>query len=860
MTTQTLEMTSSAENKNAFPFTLPKTMCNSIFLKKKTREYAKIGKVLGFIKGNKGISYIGNERYEFLPFDNEMEQINEYKNKYNKDKKFFETTYKLPTHKWGRITPVGSLSMCIFHRPTRHTFAKGVYVDIDMCNAMPTYIDIICKQNGIPSDNIGKYSTSYKEYRDLIMDFHNCSKDVAKRLPITILNGGSYASWLKKNKIEKNKDVLIAEFVGIETEMKSIISIVYANNKDIEKDVLKSDPNKWKSEFEKKCGVMALWSQTIEKYIQETAILWLVENKNFVLDEIIPCQDGFMILEKLYYDDILDDINSVVDKNCNLAVKFAKKAFDEDFEIEDMTENSHTFDEWEDLLSPKMLAETFMKYFSKYVLKYKHNIYVFYENRWYDETSSKCRYKLGRYISENLHNIIENDIKEDISLSEKEKSSLLKTLRKQTNKEANTKDIIFHILSVANEREIDFNNNPFLLGFNNGVYDLQNDEFREYRYDDYVSLTTKYDYSVPDYEDPETKKMGETIADLIRSIQPDDDMADLYVQCLASGLDGIAYQKLFLFTGMGGNGKGLTGALMEKILGSYYYQPGNGILKDIEKANVPSPDMINLKNKRYINFKEVSGTLRAAVLRNLTGGGKFVGRYLNQNPEDFFMNATFVMEFNTDPDLDGKPQQADYRRMVYTKFPVNFTDDVNKIGKEIGGVIYKEANTYYTTQDFLEKAKLVLLDYLLNVYRTYKQPDGTGIKFNIPESVKQRTQEYIENQNIFQRLFNNNWQKCEIKLNSDGTPDKNDEEKKTLAVKDIWEIIETQEEYKRLSYREKRQYNKKEFYTWIEGFCNVTGDNKKGKIIIGLEPADIDLDKSDTYEEIDNCDTKTLVI
>ena len=46
------------------------------------------------------------------------------------------------------------------------------------------------------------------------------------------------------------------------------------------------------------------------------------------------------------------------------------------------------------------------------------------------------------------------------------------------------------------------------------------------------------------------------------------------------------------------DGKGLTGALMDAVLGEYYFQPGNGILKDVERANTPSPDMFNLKNKR----------------------------------------------------------------------------------------------------------------------------------------------------------------------------------------------------------------------------------------------------------------------
>ena len=66
-------------------------------------------------------------------------------------------------------------------------------------------------------------------------------------------------------------------------------------------------------------------------------------------------------------------------------------------------------------------------------------------------------------------------------------------------------------------------------------------------------------------------------------------------------------------------------------------------MKDVERANTPSPDMYNLKNRRYINFKEVAGAVRVAMLRNLTGGGKFVGRLLNCNPQSFYTTATWVM-------------------------------------------------------------------------------------------------------------------------------------------------------------------------------------------------------------------------
>jgi phage/plasmid-associated DNA primase len=317
---------------------------------------------------------------------------------------------------------------------------------------------------------------------------------------------------------------------------------------------------------------------------------------------------------------------------------------------------------------------------------------------------------------------------------------------------------------------------------------------------------------------------------VFETIHPDPEVMLLYFQTLASGLDGRAYQKLFLFNGQGGNGKGLTGSLMDAVLGDYYHQPANGILKDVEKANTPSPDMINLKNKRYINFKEVAGAVRVAMLRNLTGGGKFSGRLLNQNPEQFYMSGTFVMEFNTSPDLDGKPQQADYRRLVDILFPVNFTEDTTKIDKEIGGVIFKKANPYYETQEFLSKSKLVFLDLLLTIYKTYRDKEqNTGIIFTIPESVRLRTKEFIENQNLFQKVFSSVWEKVEVDYN-----DKKDIKDKTTYLSDIWDSITQSEEYKNLTYREKRQYSRDECYKWVESLFKVEGNSKTGKKIVGF--------------------------
>jgi phage/plasmid-associated DNA primase len=363
-----------------------------------------------------------------------------------------------------------------------------------------------------------------------------------------------------------------------------------------------------------------------------------------------------------------------------------------------------------------------------------------------------------------------------------------------------------------------------------------------------MTITTGYDFKP--YEEIYNEEINKELDTIINTIQPLAPHKLLLLQILASGLDGRLYQKLFLLNGAGGNGKGLIASLMKAILGGYAYQPSNGILKDVEKSNAPSPDVYNLKGKRYINFTEVGGLIRVAMLRNLTGGGTFTGRLLNQNPESFKLNATFVMEFNNAPELDGKPQQADYRRLVDIFFPVNFTDDPNKIGKEIAGVQYIQANSYYETEEFIASVKYMFLHKLLKIYKDNYVKD-VGINFTIPEDIRKRTEMFIENQNLFQKVFNDMYVKVNIIPN-----DKEDLKSKTIKIREVWEDMVSSQEYKALTYREKRQYGRDEFYKWIETIGLKTTNDTKAKCIIGIQKRDNieDDDDEEQAEQINPLD------
>ncbi len=814
---------------NKFNWKLEKKLINkSIFDNKKMIEYTNIKLIYGFLSNKMGITY-DNKPYGLKT---EEEQIIKYKNLYNKKTSTFEVSHNLSKYKWGRITPNNYISLSVFHRPTRHTLAKDYYIDIDMSNAQPTIIYEISKMNNIINKSLEKYVLNPKKYRNTIMTHHNCDKDTAKRLIISIINGGSYSSWLKCDGVKDNKNKKILTISKIEDEIKQIIEIVYNTNQHIKEDILKENPNKWNDDLDCKRGIMAIYCQSIERLIQETSIKWLCDHKNFKLENIIPCQDGFMILKELWYDDILNDVSNIIKDTFNINILYVSKLFDEAVEIPEV-EDDKDINEWEDLLSCKKLADTFLELYGNFILKYKSCIYVYCVDnisggRWYDETNFKNQHKLTIYISENLFDHIKNLLDDAVQIELKEKKKLLKILRNNTSKSSSINDIIKHILSNAMESKFDFNQNPYLLGFDNGVYELTTGIFRNYKYDDYMTITTDYDYK------PliENEKLINELDNIFDTIQPNKEHQKLLLQILASGLDGKLYQKLFLLNGAGGNGKGLVASLMKSTLGDYAYQPSNGILKDVEKSNAPSPDIYNLKGKRYINFTEVAGLIRVSTLRNLTGGTTFSGRLLNQNPESFKLNATFSMEFNNSPELDGKPQQADYRRLVDLYFPINFTDDPNKIGKEIAGVKYCKANSYYESEEFILSIRNVFLHKLLKVYKD-NYVENIGINFSITDDIRKRTEQFIENQNLFQKVFNDLYTKVDYNSN-----DKEDLKRKTIKIKEIWDNLISSQEYKNLSFREKRQYGRDEFYKWIENAGFKIVEFLKIKCVIGIQKID----------------------
>jgi hypothetical protein len=319
---------------NKINWKLEKNHKESIYDNIIIREYTNYKKVKGFIKENNGIRFESDKKYEYIldKYKDEIQQMKSYMKKYDKEENVFKIRTKLPKHKWGRIQYEEHTSLAIFHRRTRHSYCNDIYIDIDIVNSAPSIITEICKINGYEKyENLEDYVNNREKIIEEVMNYYNVTRECVKKLFLRIMMGGSYIKWVQENDVDIMNKEKLKKIDLIEDELKSIREIVYSHNDLIRRIELE----KWTTDEKTKKGVFALWYQSIERIIQETMIRYLSRTRGIQFNEIIPCQDGLMILEEEWYDEILKECEKEVKEVHGINIKLKRKEFDEKIDIEE---------------------------------------------------------------------------------------------------------------------------------------------------------------------------------------------------------------------------------------------------------------------------------------------------------------------------------------------------------------------------------------------------------------------------------------------------------------------------------------------------------------------------------------------
>jgi len=353
--------------------------------------------------------------------------------------------------------------------------------------------------------------------------------------------------------------------------------------------------------------------------------------------------------------------------------------------------------------------------------------------------------------------------------------------------------------------------NAYLIGFNNGVYDLKKGEFRDGRPDDYLELNTEIDKIEFDAD----HEQWPDLEHFINTIFVDEEVRNYFLLYLSSCLQGHnAEEKFRIWTGCGSNGK-------SKILELFVHSYGNYTIKfpitlltgKRAQSNACTPEVLQAKGKRFAYLEEPSEKeyINTGLLKEFTGGDKIKARGLHKDPIEFkpqFKIALLCNEVPKAPATD----TGYWRRAEGIEFKSRFCDHP------------KEPNEFPIDTSLSEKMKNwseLFMALLIDVY--YVKYKETGIK--VPLEIIKFTLEYQRQCDLYTDFITESI--VETKHVSDNIDLNNlyDEFKEWYENAFSNHKYPNKLEFKR--YLKKKYGTKKIVGDYIKGFRHRTAEEKK---------------------------------
>jgi P4 family phage/plasmid primase-like protien len=298
--------------------------------------------------------------------------------------------------------------------------------------------------------------------------------------------------------------------------------------------------------------------------------------------------------------------------------------------------------------------------------------------------------------------------------------------------------------------------NPYLLGFENGVYCLKPNNkgvplgFREGVPEDYVSLSTGYDY----IDEPDDEYI-KNIENFFKSSLPNENVRNYVVTFIATALVGITMSKFPFWIGRGGNGKSIALDMCKYAFGDYYSPLGIAYLtKPRKDPSEAQPELVALVGRRLVGMQESEAgeKLYISKLKELTGGDTQKIRGLYESPIDFKPQAKFILATNKLPEIENIDGGLT-RRVRCVEWNMKFVDE-----EDFDPNNPKHAIRDNELQDKIQSVewRQNLMWYLINVvYPKYLQE---GLKE--PDEVKERSGKYFANNDKFGSFLRICTEKC----------------------------------------------------------------------------------------------------
>jgi P4 family phage/plasmid primase-like protien len=224
------------------------------------------------------------------------------------------------------------------------------------------------------------------------------------------------------------------------------------------------------------------------------------------------------------------------------------------------------------------------------------------------------------------------------SADDKAEEAMLNARRKQVDKLVNAmKSAPFknNVMKEAQEvfYDSDFKNkldqNAYLMGFKNGVYDLKTNVFRAGQQDDYISKSIPIEYK----EFKESDNEVDDVKDFLTKIFPDNSIRTYFMDTYCEiFVGGNSQKKVYMWTGDGDNGKSIVQNFFDLMLGQiaikFNTQYFTGKKTSTGAAN---PELSRAAPPvRHVTMEEPDAdeSLNIGELKKLSGGDSYWARDL----------------------------------------------------------------------------------------------------------------------------------------------------------------------------------------------------------------------------------------
>lgn len=384
----------------------------------------------------------------------------------------------------------------------------------------------------------------------------------------------------------------------------------------------------------------------------------------------------------------------------------------------------------------------------------KHNLWFEFKNhRWIEIDSA---FSLRNLISDEL--VLEYAKKQnDLYILSADKqgrdkqeclseAGIIGKVIRQLNNSSFKNGVIRECADISYDRNFlkNLDENIYLICFENGIYDLEANIFREGCPDDYISLCTNYKYLPYDPRDEITKDIN----DFLQKIQPDSEMKNYLLTLLSTCLAGsISEESFYVFTGSGANGKSKLMELMKYTLGDLFKPMDIRLLTEKRaSSSAASPELADKKGIRACPFDEPKATdeINTGFMKIFTGGDVITARALFKEPIYFKPQFKPFLLCNHLPNIKSD-DDGTWRRLKVVPFQSKFIKPTEATKKQQEKL---EINQFWADNLLSEKLpewRENFMGMLIQFYNKYRK---NGLIH--PNLVTQQTAEYRKRCDIFQ--------------------------------------------------------------------------------------------------------------